>query len=223
VAADTAITPSYPVTFDVQRQLTGRNRLTVGFRFILAIPQVLLVGVPGPGFGVGWWGFGQTFLIGGGGGSGVMGFVAGIMSFISWFAIVFTGRQPRGLWDFNRFFLRWRASAIAYTAILRDEYPPFGSDLESYPVSFDVPDFPEKRDRWSVGLRLIFAIPHLFLLVFLSVAWAVTALISWFAILITGRYPAGLYDFAVGYLRWSLRVQAYVLLMLDDYPPFSLQ
>lgn len=74
-----------------------------------------------------------------------------------------------------------------------------------------------------MGLRLIYAIPHLFALFFLGIAWVVTAIIGWFAILFTGSYPEGLYDFGAGYLRWAMRVQAYLLLMRDEYPPFRLE
>lgn len=213
---------AYPVTFDVERQLADRNRLTVGFRIILAIPQWLLVGGPGPGISFGWGGSGFGLRwVSVVGGSGVIGLAAGIMAIISWFAIVFTGSQPRGLWDFTNFFMRWRANAVAYMALLRDEYPPFGPGDGVYPVTFNVDGFPEERDRLSVGLRLIYAIPQLIVLFFLGIAWAVTVIIAWFAILFTGRYPEGLYGFGVGYMRWSLRVQAYVLLMRDEYPPFS--
>ena len=76
--------------------------------------------------------------------------------------------------------------------------------------------------RLSVGLRLIYAIPQALVLLFLGIAWAIMVIIGWFAILFTGRYPEGLYTFGVGYLRWSLRVEAYVLLLRDEYPPFSL-
>jgi hypothetical protein len=217
---------SYTVTYDIEPQISDRNRLTVAFRFILAIPQVILVGGPGPGIWLGLpWGGpldgGGFRWLGFGGGGGVMGAVAGVSAFISWFAIVFTGRQPRGLWDLTIFFMRWRSNVVAYAALLRDEYPPFGDG--SYPVTFSVSDFPETRDRWSVGLRLIYAIPHLVVLFFLGIAWLVSAVISWFAILFTGAYPEGLYQFGVGYMRWSIRVQAYLLLMRDEYPPFTLE
>jgi hypothetical protein len=69
---------------------------------------------------------------------------------------------------------------------------------------------------------LILAIPHLFVLAFILVAWGLTTIVAWFIILITGTYPQGLYEFGVGVLRWRLRVEAYLLLMVDEYPPFSL-
>ena len=208
----------YPIAFDVEPQRTGRNKMTVGFRLILAIPHLILVGGPGPSIGVGWPGVRWVPF----GGGGVIGIAAGITAIVSWFAIVFTGKHPRGLWDFANFYMRWRANAAVYTALLRDEYPPFGGD-DPYPVTFTAGDFPETRDRWLVGLRLILAIPHLIILFFLGIAWLVTAVIGWFSILRTGDYPEGLYKFAVGVLRWSIRVQTYLLLMRDEYPPFSLE
>jgi hypothetical protein len=160
----------------------------------------------------GWW---WAFSAG-----GVLGAVAWVMAIISWFAIVITGNQPKGLWDFAAFYMRWRSRAIAYTALLRDEYPPFGD--AGYPVSFTPGEFPETRDRLSVGLRLIFLIPHAIVLFFLGIAWALTAIFGWFAILFTGSYPESIYRFGIGYSRWTLRVEAYGLLMQDQYPPFSL-
>jgi hypothetical protein len=142
------------------------------------------------------------------------------MAVIAWFGVVFAAVHPRGLWDFAGFYLRWRARSVPYLMLLRDEYPPFGEG--TYPTSFAVswPDIP--RNRWSVGLRIFYVIPHLIVLIFLNLAWVVTAIVAWFAILFTGSYPGGLYDFAVGVMRWDLRVEAYLLLMRDEYPPFRL-
>jgi hypothetical protein len=201
--------PSYPVGFDVERQLTGRNRLTVGFRIILAFPHVLLAGAAGIGFSTGsYWS------------GGVLGAAAAVMAIISWFAIVFADNHPRGLWDFGAFYLRWRSRSIPYLMLLRDEYPPF--EDTAYPTMFSVARPSGSRNRLSVGLRIFYVIPHIIVLVFLNVAWALTSIVAWFAILITGGYPGGLYEFAVGVLRWDLRVEAYLLLMRDEYPPFRL-
>lgn len=215
---------SYPVAYDVEPQLHDRNRLTVFFRFFLAIPHLILVGGPGLALGGGFawkfpahgdwtWGFHW-------GGCGILGAVAFIMAIIAWFAILFASTHPRGLWDFAFFFMSWRARAVAYVALLRDDYPPFGDG--AYPARYAVgyPDTP--RNKWSVGLRIVYVIPHAIVLFFLGIAWFVTAVIAWFAILFTGSYPEGLYQFAVGYLRWSLRVESYLLLLRDEYPPFSL-
>jgi Domain of unknown function (DUF4389) len=195
--------PGYSVEFGVEPELTGRNRLTSGFRLILGIPQFIIVGGAGN--------YGPSALTG----------AASAMAFISWFAILFTGAQPRGLWDFTTFYMRWWARVTAYAALLRDDYPPFGDD--PYPITYEVSYPAGERDRLSVGLRLIYAIPHLILLIFINIAWLVTSVIAWFAILFTGAYPGGLYRFAVGAMRWNARVQSYLLLLRDEYPPFTFQ
>jgi hypothetical protein len=200
---------TYPVTYDVEPQIAERNRLTVAFRFILAIPHLLLVG--GPGFGIGV-GSDRT---------GVLGTVAAIAAFINWFIIVFTGRANEGLLSLQQYYLRWRARALAYEALLRDEYPPFGDG--DYPVTVDFPAVIEGRNRWTVGFRLLLVIPQLIVLFFVLIAWVVTAVIGWFAVLFTRRYPDGLWRFGLGAMKWILRVEAYMLLLRDEYPPFSLQ
>ena len=202
----------HPVGYEVQRPEGGRNRLTVGFRPILAIPQALLVGGPNVGAG------GTN----GGSGTGVLGTVAGVSAVINWFAIVFTGKAIDGLMDLQRFYLRWRARVLAYEALLRDEYPPFGDG--EYPAAVRLPEpLVEQRNRWSVGFRIILVIPHIIVLAVLLVAWLVTAIIGWFAVLLSGRYPDGLWTFGEGVMRWGLRLEAYLLLLHDEYPPFSLQ
>jgi hypothetical protein len=206
--------PTYPVVFDVERQLSDRNRLTTGFRFVLAVPHVLLVGGAGLGLGFGGAGFGWRSS------GSVLGTAATAMAVIAWFALVFAAVHPRGLWDFAGFYLRWRARSVPYLMLLRDEYPPFGDG--AYPTTFEVEWPAGQRDRLSIGLRIFYAIPHVIVLVFLNIAWVLTSIVAWFAILFTGRYPAGLYEFAVGVLRWDLRVEAYLLLMRDEYPPFTL-
>jgi hypothetical protein len=221
-----SMTPNaYPVTYDVQPQMTDRNRMTCAFRFILAIPHLLLVGGPGLAMSFGSFGWRRDgpFSFATFGAGGVLGAVAGVMSIIAWFSILFTGKHPKGLWDFCAMYLRWRSKAVAYSALLRDEYPPFGEG--DYAVSFDLGQMPAdgERNKLSVGLRLIYVIPHVFVLFFVGIAWAISAFIGWLVILFSGSYPEGLYNFGVGYLRWSLRVESYLLLMNDVYPPFSTQ
>lgn len=199
---------TYPVSFDIEPQLTARNRLTTGFRLILAVPQIVIVG------GVGSIGYSVVFLRE----SGALATAAFTMAVISWFAIVFADTHPRGLWDFAAYYVRWWIRVSAYVSLLRDEYPPFGD--EPYPTSFGVEYPTSRRDKLSVGLRLIYAIPHVVVLFFLNVAWLITTVIAWFSILFTGRYPDDLYSFAVGVFRWNVRLETYLLLMRDEYPPF---
>lgn len=210
----------HPVDVRIPPQTEERNRLTTGFRLVLAIPHLLLVGAPAA--------FAFSWSAGPDGarnlewtGAGVLGAVAAVCALIAWFAIVFGGRYPEGLRNLALMYLRWRVRAVAYTALLRDEYPPFGD--ASYPAELvlEVPEGP--RDRVSVAFRIILAIPHLLAVWLLGVMWGLSTLIAWFAILFTGSYPRALYDFGVGVLRWNTRVEAYLLLLHDAYPPFSLE
>jgi hypothetical protein len=151
---------------------------------------------------------------------GLLGAVAIFLAIVSWFTIVFSGTHIAGIRQFTAFYLRWRVRALAYFMLLEDVYPPFG-DLP-YPASIEITDPAGVRDRVSVGLRILLAIPHFIVLFFVLVAWGFATIAAWFVILATGRYPKGLYEFGVGALRWRLRVEAYMLLMVDEYPPFSL-
>jgi hypothetical protein len=207
----------YPVTVDVEPLLTNRNRLTTAFRLILFIPHAILVG--GIGFGLAYK-TGRSDVTSLSGETGVLGTVAAIVAIISWFTIVIGGEHISAFRHFTSFYLRWRVRAIAYLMLLEDRYPPFGN--APYPASLTLVDPAGPRDRLTVGLRLLLAIPHFIALVFVVFAWWVTTIVSWFAILFTGRYPQGLYNFGVGALRWFIRVEAYMLLMIDEYPPFAL-
>ncbi len=205
----------YPVAVELEQALTNRNRLTTAFRLILAIPHVILVG--GIGVGVAGGRDGRTAV---GSEGGLLGAVAIFLAMISWVTIVFAGTHIPGIRQFTTFYLRWRVRAIAYLMLLEDLYPPFGEG--PYPADIAIADPSSARDRLSVGLRLLFALPHIFVLFFVLIAWAFTTIAAWFSILFTGNYPRGLYEFGVGALRWRLRVEAYLLLMVDEYPPFSL-
>lgn len=213
-------TAPYPVHLRVLPQLKARNRLTSGFRWILAIPHLLIVGAP-IAFALTWSRApeGATDYTWGAG-AGALGALAAVCALISWFAIVFGGRAPEGLTTLSAFYLRWHVRATAYVTLLRDEYPPFGD--ADYPVAVEFPALINPRDRLSVALRPITAIPHILIVWLLGVAWGVTTMVAWFAILITGRYPKALYEFGTGVLRWTTRVEAYLLLLTDEYPPFTL-
>jgi hypothetical protein len=99
-------------------------------------------------------------------------------------------------------------------------HPPFGDG--PYTAALEVTDPPIPRNRLTVALRLILAIPHIVVLLLVLLGWTCTTIVAWFSILLTGAYPRALYGFGVGALRWRLRLEAYMLLMVDDYPPFSL-
>lgn len=208
---------AYPVSIAVEPQLANRNRLTVAFRLILAIPHLLLVGGIGLGFALqsGRGDFSSSAVSE----TGLLGAAAYILAIVSWFTIVFGGSHITAIRQYSVFYLRWRVRALGYLMLLADHYPPFGD--AAYPASLTFVDAEGARNRLTVGFRLILIIPHLIVLGLLSIAWWVTTFVSWLVILFTGNYPAGLYDFGVGVLRWFIRVEAYLLLLVDEYPPFS--
>ena len=211
---------THPVQVEVEPALTDRDRLTTLFRLVLAIPHLVLVGAPVAG-ALSWaWQDDSSRHMSSSGDGGVLGVVVVVSAIIAWFAILFTGKYPDGLWSLAAFYLRWRVRAIAYVSLLRDEYPPFGDG--AYPATLVVAQPNAPRDRVSVAFRLLLAIPHLAALWVIGVGWVITTLIAWFSIVLTGRYPASLYGFGIGALRWEMRVEAYLLLLHDQYPPFSL-
>ena len=212
---------SSPVRVSVEPALENRNRLSTAFRLVLGIPHMILVGGPIAAT-LSWsWSSDTGLKYDWGAGGGVLGAVAVVAAMIAWFAILFTRRHPEGLWNLAAFYLRWRVRAIAYLALLRDEYPPFGEG--EYPARLELRPPEGERDLLTVAFRIILALPHLLALWLLGLAWGFTTVIAWFAILFTGRYPAGLYEFALGVFRWSVRVEAYLLLLRDEYPPFLLE
>jgi hypothetical protein len=206
----------YPVSVSVEPLLKNRNRLTVAFRLILAIPHLLLVG--GIGLGVAY--SSQDTRVSTGGEMGLLGFVAVLLAIVSWFALIFAAPHSPGIRRFTNFYLRWRVRALAYQMLLEDAYPPFGD--APYPATVTVIDPTGPRDRMTIALRLLLGIPHFIVLAFLVFGWWLTAFVAWLLILFSGEYPPALYEFGVGVLRWVLRVDAYMLLMVDEYPPFSL-
>jgi hypothetical protein len=172
-----------------------------------------------------------------------------VVTVIAFFAILFTGRYPRSLFDFNLGVLRWswRVNYYGYWALGTDRYPPFTlADVPDYPAHLDVA-YPERLSRGLIFVKWLLAIPH-FLVVSVFVggglwlgtrgggtgdAWdnggsagvslvGLLVLITGIVLLFTGRYPKAIYDFLLGMDRWALRVTPYVALMTDRYPPFRL-
>jgi len=207
---------AYPVSVAIEPRLAARNRLTTAFRIILAIPHLILVGGVGLGLAVTSGGRDKTSLTGE---TGLLGGVAWLLAIISWVTIVIAGEHINAIRRFSRYYLRWRVRALAYLMLLEDQYPPFGD--AAYPATVTVVDPAGPRNRLAVGFRVILAIPHFVALVFLLFAWWITAFAAWLAILVAGSYPQGLYGFGVGTMQWLIRVEAYMLLLTDEYPPFS--
>jgi hypothetical protein len=193
------------------------NRVTTLFRIFLVIPIAIVLSVLTAGAT-------QTTVYKEGGKvvSTTSGGIAAGLFIATLLMILFRQRYPRWWFDFARELARFSARIWAYVALLGDQYP---STVEEQSVHLDI-DYPEvERDlnRWLPLVKWLLAIPHYIVLFFLSIAAFFVVVIAWFAILFTGRYPRGLFDFVVGVGRWWLRVEAYAFLLVTDrYPPFSL-
>ncbi len=150
------------------------------------------------------------------------GIIAGLF-FATLLMILFRERYPRWWFDFAREFTRFETRIGAYLGLLTDKYPST-VDEQSVHLDIDYPDVERDLNRWLPLVKWFLAIPHVLVLIVLAIGAIFAVVIAWFAILFTGRYPRGLFDYVVGVTRWGLRVQAYAaLLVTDRYPPFSLR
>jgi hypothetical protein len=195
----------YPVTVDAQLDPTLSRWLWL-VKWLLAIPHYIVL----------------FFL----------GITAFILTVIAFFAILFTGRYPRGIFEFNVGVLRWcwRVGYYSYTALGTDRYPPFSLKDQDYPARLEIP-YPQ---RLSKGLVLIkwwlLALPHYLVVSILHGGLgprygglnSFLVLFAAVALLFTGRYPASIFELVLGFNRWAYRVAAYAMLMRDEYPPFRL-
>jgi hypothetical protein len=196
------------------------DRLTTFFRLIWIIPIgiiLALLSASGGGGGGTVTEAGET--VGNSGGAiGIMAGLAGATALM----IVFRQRYPRWWFDFARELVRFSARVGAYFVLLTDQYPSTVEE-QSVHLEIDYPDVKRDLNRWLPLVKWFLAIPHYIVLALLAIIALFAVVFTWFAILFTGRYPRGLFDFVVGVGRWGLRVQAYAfLLVTDQYPPFSL-
>ena len=190
---------NYPVFFEVEYPDGPQNRLKAAFRIILGIPIMVVQTILG-------WGTQGGFLL----------FAPALM-------IVFRQKYPRWWFNFNLELARFGARLGAYLGLLREEYPST-DEQQAVTLIIEYPDVERDLNRWLPIVKWLLALPHYIALLFLYVAVLVVTVIAWFAILITGRYPRGLFDFVVGVMRWEYRVGAYAfMLATDKYPPFSLR
>ena len=159
----------------------------------------------------------------------ILNIVASVLVFVAWIVGVITGRVPEGLQGLVIASLRYTARTYTYMFFLREEYPPFAWDTSFADpgtdprTRLDVVPAIENRSRLSIFFRGLLLIPHMIVLFFLAIALYVVYFIGWFAMIIMGRWPAGLESFMIGFLRWTTRFSAYANLITDDFPPFGFE
>ena len=204
-------TATYPANLSVDYPDRELDRLSTFFRLIAVIPIAIVLGLlssaPSGGENERW----------------TLQYASGGILFLPLvLMLLFRQKYPRWWYDWNLALTKFAARVSAYILLLRDEYP---STDEEQAVHIDIlyPDAQQDLNRWLPLIKWFLAIPHYIVLLFLAIAVVVCWVIAWFAILFTGRYPRGLFDFVVGVFRWSLRVSAYAFLLTTDrYPPFGL-
>jgi Domain of unknown function (DUF4389) len=185
----------YPVTFEAD-YAERRNRLTTFFRLILAIPLAIWL---------------YLYAI-----------VASVALLIAWFAIVFTARYPRGLYDFVAGYTRFITRFTAYISLLCDPYPAFGgSENASYPVRLEFAGPLERYSRMKTLFRIVLAIPILILRYVMELLLKIGAFAAWVVILVTGKMPRGPFDVMVLANSYMARSDAYIYLLSETYPPFQ--
>ena len=184
--------PTHPVRLVVNDDLR-RNRLTVFFRLLLAIPHII-------------W-----FVL--------WGIVAVLAWIANWFATLIKGRSPDGLHNFLATYLRYQTHFYAYVLLIADPFPGFGG-APGYPIDLEV-DPPQPQNRWTVFFRIILAIPALFVVNILSNLSQLLAVFSWFIALVIGRVPEGIRNFAALAIRIETQTYAYALLLTSRYPSFN--
>jgi hypothetical protein len=208
-----ASTPGYALSFDVDYPDRPLSRLSSAFRIFTVIPIAIVLATLG------------TISSYSSSGDDYAGFAAtggGLLVLPPLLMILFRQKYPRWWFDWNRELLRFTNRVYAYGLLMNDEYP--STDEEQY-VRLEVayPDAKNGLNRWLPLVKWFLAIPHYVVLFFLYIGTLFAVIAAWFAILFTGRYPRGLFDYVTGVMRWGNRVAAYAFLMVtDQYPPFRL-
>ncbi|MCC6386031.1 MAG: DUF4389 domain-containing protein [Dehalococcoidia bacterium] len=196
MAASGSLSESYPVDLQVDPP-QSQSRLTIFFRGWMLIPHQIILAV--------------------------LAFVAGIVQFIALLAILFTGKMPAGLANFLTGYLHWNTRVNGYQFLLTGAYPPFSMDpAANYPVRLIIEPKLEGRNRITAFFRGLLIIPNIIVLAVVAIAAMVVYAVAWLVALFTGSVPLGMHNFIAGFVRWLTRVTAYIYLLVDDYPPFSM-
>jgi Domain of unknown function (DUF4389) len=204
----------YPVQLTVEYPDRDLDRLTTAFRIIVAIPILVVLAAVSGGNETTFEAGRQSWRVAAGAG--------GLVFFGPLLMIVFRQKYPRWWFDWNRELLRFENRVAVYLALMDDRYPST-DEQQGVALEFPYPDARSALNRWLPLVKWLLAIPHYIVLAFLWLGALVAVIIAWFAILFTGRYPRGLFDYVLGVFRWTNRVAAYAfVLVTDSYPPFRL-
>jgi hypothetical protein len=205
------ITPGHPVQLTVDYPNRPLDRVTTLFRIFVAIPILIVLGAVSA----------ATYQAGEQGTTVVVG-AGGLLLLGPLLMILFRQKYPRWWFDWNRELLRFTNRVFVYLTLMDDRYPSTDEE-QSVHLEVPYPNVPVDLNRWLPLVKWLLAIPHYIVLFFLDIGAVVAVVIAWFAILFTGRYPRGLFDFVEGVIRWHNRVIGYAFLLVTDrYPPFQL-
>jgi hypothetical protein len=187
---------AYPATLSVDYPDRDLDRVSTGFRIFTVIPIAIVLATLAR---------------------------AAILFISVLLMLVFRRKYPRWWYDWNLQWTRFASRVVAYLFLLDDRYP--STDEEQYVhIDFPYPDAGRDVSQFMPLVKWLLAIPHLIVLFFLTIGAIFAAIFAWFAIVFTGRYPRGFFDYVEGVMRWHLRVQAYAfILVTDQYPPFRLR
>jgi hypothetical protein len=204
---------TYPVRLSVDYPDRDLNRLTTALRIFTVIPIAIVLGTLG-GYGGDWASETDRATVAAGGG---LLFVPPLLM------ILFRQKYPRWWFDWNLQLLRFTNRVGVYLALMDDRYPSTDEE-QAVHLDFAYPDARTGLNRWLPLVKWFLAIPHYVLLVFLSIGVVLVVIAAWFAILFTGRYPRGIFNYVEGVIRWHNRVVGYALILVTDaYPPFRLR
>ena len=205
---------THAVQFSVDYPERQLNRVTTAFRILTVIPIAIVLGTIGGYTGQSSTGPETTTVAVGG---------TGLLVLPPLLMILFRQKYPRWWFDWNLELLRFTNRVGVYLALMDDRYPST-DEQQAVRLEFDYPDARLGLNRWLPLVKWLLAIPHYIVLFFLYIAVLVVVILAWFAILFTGRYPRGMFDFVEGVIRWHNRVVGYAfVLVTDQYPPFRLR
>jgi len=206
--------PTYPVNLSVEYPDRPLDRLSTAFRIFVAIPIMIVLGTVS---GTTWSFYSSSGTV------HVVAGAGGVLFLGPLLMILFRQKYPRWWFDWNLELQRFTNRVLVYVLLMDDRYPSTDQE-QGLRLDYVYPDVPRELNRFLPLVKWLLVIPHFIVLAFLWIAVFFVVIVAWFAILFTGRYPRGIFDFVEGVVRWGQRVVAYAFtLVTDRYPPFSLR